>query len=371
MGLSDFVKKQFLKIIQWEDTSQDTMVYKFPVGDNEIMNSSQLLVRPGQCAIFLEKGQIADVFTEPNTYALTTSNLPILSDLRGWGYGFQSPFKADIYFVSTKQFIDQKWGTPTPLLVHDPKFEQVELKAFGNFTFRIEDPKKFILQVTSTNKEYTVSSLHEQLKAFIVTNFAPILAAQNVTVAQLSANYKVIDDAMDKAVAEEFKDLGLEMVSFQIESITMQEEYQEMLRKRTGVNIMGGMQAYAQVETLDAMKKSVENPGINTINQAGVGLGMGLGMGGVFAQNFGKALSSQDQPPGAQLPSQGVQAPAIISCPTCATVLPTGSQFCNKCGVAISPPIADAPGAFIFCSQCGNKMAAGSNFCSKCGGKLA
>jgi membrane protease subunit (stomatin/prohibitin family) len=371
LGLSDFVKKQFLKIIQWEDTSPDTMVYKFPVGDNEIMNHSQLLVRPGQCAIFLEKGQIADVFTEPNTYALTTSNLPILSDLRGWGYGFQSPFKADIYFVSTKQFIDQKWGTPTPFLVPDPKFEQVELKAFGNFTFRIEDPKRFVLQVTSTNKEYTVSSLHEQLKAFVITNFAPILVAQNVTVSQLAANYKVIDNAMDRAVAEEFKDLGLEMVSFQIESITMQEEYQEMLRKRTGVNIMGGMQAYAQVETLDAMKKSVENPGINALNQAGVGLGMGLGIGGVFAQNFSKAFSSQDSPPEAQPPSQGVQAPATVSCPKCAAVLPAGSQFCNKCGVAIPHPAADAPGDFNFCSQCGNKMDAGSHFCSKCGGKLA
>jgi membrane protease subunit (stomatin/prohibitin family) len=369
MGLKDFIKKQFLEIIQWEDTSQDTMVYKFPVGDNEIMNNSKLIIRPGQAAIFLEKGQIADVFTEPGTYTLATENLPILSDLRGWGYGFKSPFKADIYFISTKQFIGQKWGTPTPLLVPDPKFEQVELKAFGIFAFKIEDPRQFLLQVTSTNRQYTVSSLYEQLKAFVITSFVPILASQNITVAQLSANYQIIDDAMTRAVAEEFKNLGLEMVSFQIESITLQEEYQEMMRKRSGVNIMGGMQAYAQVETLEAMKKSVENPGMNSTNQAGLGLGMGLGMGRVFAQNFGKAFSNQDTPPGAQQPSQSIKEPAP-TCPKCAATLPAGSQFCSNCGAPIAPP-ADVPGTFIFCPQCGNKITAGSHFCSKCGGKIA
>ena len=139
MGLFDFVSKQFLDIIEWEDDSQDTLVHKFPMQDNEIQNGGKIIVRPGQSAVFVNEGQIADVFTE-GTHALTTQNLPILGDLKGWTYGFKSPFKADVYFVNTKQFLDQKWGTPSPILVSDPKFEQVQLRAFGTFGFQVTDP---------------------------------------------------------------------------------------------------------------------------------------------------------------------------------------------------------------------------------------
>jgi len=378
LGLKDFIKKQWLDIIQWEDDSQEAILYKFPMMDNEIQNNGKLIVRPGQCAVFLDEGRIADIFTEPNTYTLNTKNLPILADLKGWPYGFQSPFKSDVYFINTKQFLGQKWGTPAPVLIPDPKFEQVEIKAFGTFNFHIADPKQFLTQVTSTNRYYTAADLRDQLKSFIVTNFAPLLVQQGVTAAQLSANYKIIDDGMIKAVTAEFGSLGLEITGFQIESITLQEEYQEMLRKRTGVNIMGGMQNYAQVETLDAMKESVTNPGINAMNQAGVGIGMGLGIGGLFAQNLKGALNNPDQPgapqgtapgavaPGSAAASGAVAGIAIPACPKCGASAAADARFCSKCGTLLPAPEPEAR----FCPRCGARLSSDVLFCTKCGTKL-
>lgn len=277
VSLKDFISKQFLDIIQWEDQTQDTILYKFPMQDNEIQNNGKLIVRPGQAAIFVNEGIIADIFTEPNTYTLNTQTLPVIGDLKGWAYGFQSPFKADVYFINTKQLLDQKWGTSTPILIPDPKFEQVEIKAFGTFSFRITEPRQFLVEVTSTNRSYITEQIRDQLRSFIISNFVPVIVQQKVTVADLAANYKLIDQVMTDSVAAEFKNLGLTMTTFQILSITPQEEYLEMMRKRSGVNIMGGMQNYAQVETLEAMKESVQSPGVNAMNQAGIGLGIGLG----------------------------------------------------------------------------------------------
>lgn len=399
MAFMDFVKKQFLDIIEWEDDSQDVLQYKFPMKDNEIQNGGKLIVRPGQAAVFLNEGKIADIFTEPGTYTLTTQNLPILGDLKGWAYGFNSPFKADVYFVNTKNFLDQKWGTPTPILVPDPKFEQIEIKAFGTFSFRIETPGQFLVNITSTNREYTVSMIRDQLRSFIVSNFLPILVQQRVTVAELAANYKIIDKALLEAVDNEFHGLGLEMTSFQILSITMQEEYQEMIRKRSAVNIMGGMQNYAQVEVLDAMKQSTQNPGMNAMNQAGLGLGMGVGMGGVFAQNFQQAFQPPPAAPQAPYPQQPYQQPPTgpgpgpapgpapntnpapqvipappvdadsIQCTNCQASITADSKFCMHCGNKVEPPQPPPP-QFTFCNQCGNKLDAGAKFCNECGNKI-
>ncbi|MEN6328386.1 MAG: SPFH domain-containing protein, partial [Syntrophomonas sp.] len=179
MGLFDFISKQFLDVIEWEDNTEDTLVYEYPMADNEIQNGGKLVVRPGQSAVFVNEGKIADVFAE-GTHNLTTQNLPVLGDLKGWAYGFQSPFKADVYFVNTKQILDQKWGTPSPILVTDPKFEQVQLRAFGSFGFCVIDPRVFVSTVSSTNQVYKVEALRDQLKEFIVTHLAPILMQQKV-----------------------------------------------------------------------------------------------------------------------------------------------------------------------------------------------
>lgn len=376
MGLMDFVKKQFLDIIEFEDNTQDTLVYKFPMQDNEIQNGAKLIVRPGQCAVFLNEGKIADVFTEPNTYNLTTQNLPVLADLKGWAYGFESPFKADVYFVNTKQFLDQKWGTPTPILIPDPKFEQVEVKAFGTFTFRIANPSQFVATVSSTNRTYTVKEIAEQLKSFIVSDFVPVVVQQKITVAELAANYQIMNKAMIQEVSEEFNSIGLEMVQFQIMSLTLQEEYQEMIRKRSAVNMMGGMQNYAQVQTLETMRESVENPGLNAMNQAGMGLGMGVGMANVFTQNMGGAFNAApqqnaplnqpaptSQPASSASPNAG--AAEMVQCTACKAMVAAGSAFCNQCGEKIVKPPENK-----FCTECGSKVAADSKFCNNCGHKI-
>lgn len=356
-----FIRKQFLDILEWEDRGQEILVYKYPMDDNEIQNGGKLVVRPGQGAIFVNEGKIADVFLEPGTYTLNTQTLPVMTNLKNWSFGFKAPFKSDVYFVSTKQFLDQKWGTPQPVLIPDPKFEQVEIKAFGTFSFRVMDPALLLMDVTSTNKVYTVEDIRGQLRSYIISNFSPIVAAQNVTVAQLIQNYQLIDEAVLKAVNGRFEKLGLEIVSFTTQNISLQQELQEAMRKRSSVNIMGNIENYSQVQMVDAMKESVKNPGVNAMNQAGIGMGIGLGMGNMMAQGMqkGAAAGSGTQPQ--QQPQGG------INCPQCGTALNQDAAFCSKCGNKVEA----APAAGVFCTKCGTQNGADAAFCAKCGHKLA
>jgi len=369
MGLFDFVSKQFLDIIEWEDNTGDTLVYKFPMADNEIQNGGKLVVRPGQAAVFVNEGQIADVFAE-GTHNLTTQNLPVLGDLKGWAYGFKSPFKADVFFVSTKQILDQKWGTPSPILVTDPKFEQVQLRAFGTFGFEITDPKGFVGTVSSTNRVYKVETLRDQLKDFIVTHLAPILAQQKVTVAELAANYNIINEALQTAVKQSFENLGLEMTVFTISSISLPDEIQDILNERTRINMMGGMDNYSRVRSLDVMETAAANEGGGGMMQAGMGLGAGVTMGQVFAQAMGTNLQSGNAPlPGAQTaPSTGPNAGT--ACSKCGQTLAAEALFCSKCGTKVAPPTPQPATESKFCTQCGNQLEATAAFCSKCGNKL-
>ncbi len=358
-----FFKKQFLDILEWEDSGQEILVYKYPMQDNEIQNGGKLIVRPGQCAIFVNEGKIADVFLEPGTYTLNTQTLPLLTNLKSWSYGFKSPFKSDVYFISTKRFIDQKWGTPQPVLIPDPKFEQVEIKAFGTFSFRVMDPAQLLIDVTSTNQIYTVEDIRGQLRSYIVSNFSPIVAGQGVTVSQLVANYQIIDAAVLEAVNKRFQNLGLEIISFTTQNISLQQELQEAMRKRSTVNIMGDLNTYSQVQKMEAMRDSVNNPGMNSINQAGMGLGIGAGMGAAMAQGMQQQSA---QPPQVQQPAaQG--AGANIVCSQCGTTAAPGAAFCSKCGSKLE---AEQP-QVKFCTQCGSENSLDAAFCAKCGNKLA
>lgn len=367
MGLFDFVSKQFLDIIEWEDTTGDTLVYKFPMADNEIQNGGKLVVRPGQSAVFVNEGKIADVFME-GTHNLNTQNLPVLGDLKGWAYGFKSPFKADVYFVSTKQILDQKWGTPSPILVSDPKFEQVQLRAFGSFGFQITDPKGFVGTVSSTNRVYKVETLRDQLKDFIVTHLAPILAQQKVTVAELAANYNIINEALQAAVKQSFENLGLEMCVFTISNISLPDEIQDILNERTRINMMGGMDNYSRVRSLDVMEAAAANESGGGMMQAGMGLGAGVTMGQVFGQTLGSTLQGGNAPmPGAQA-APATPAASGAPCTNCGQALAADALFCSKCGTKVVQP--EPAAEFKFCSQCGNKLEASAGFCSKCGNKL-
>lgn len=377
-GVKNFAKKQFLDILKWDDNSTDTLLYKFPMQDDEIQNGGQLVVQEGQVAIFMDKGKIADVFG-PGTYKLTTENLPILGDLKGWAFGFKSPFKAEVFFVNTKQFLNQKWGTPQPIWITDPKFEQIEVRAFGSFAFRIKDAVQFLREVTGTNKVYTADEIREQLRDFIVNNFAPIVASQGVTVAELSKNYNVISAAVMSAVTENFARLGLEMTAFTV-NISLPEELKEALAKRSAVNITGGMQNYAQIETLEAVKESVKNPGMNAMNQAGLGFGMGINMGNMMAVNMQRAFQNAPTPQPPQQTVSTTLTPAsstkpgedIVECSNCHERLSASAMFCSKCGTKVIKPEPSSEPAqdYKFCTKCGNKLPSIACFCSRCGNKL-
>lgn len=355
-----FFRKQFLDILEWEDKGQSTLVWKYPMQDNEIQTGGKLVVRPGQSAVFVNEGKIADVFLEPGTYTLNTQTLPILTNLKSWAYGFKSPFKSDVYFISTRRFLDQRWGTPQPILMPDPKFEQVEIRAFGNFSFRVMDPAKLLSEVTSTNRVYTVEDIQGQLRSYLVTNFAPIVARQGITVAELVQNYQIIDEAVREAVNQRFESLGLEIVSFTIQNITLQEELLEALRKRSSVNILGSMDNYTQIQMTEAMKESVKNPGMNTMNQAGMGIGVGMAMG-----NMMNKLGQQGSQPQAPVnPTPVPAAPASGKCSKCQAGIPAGALFCSQCGTKQEAQQGK------FCTQCGNQNAPDSKFCAKCGTQL-
>lgn len=333
MGFKRFIKKQLLDIIEWEDRSQNTLVYKFPTADNEIQNGGQLIVRPGQVAIFVDKGKVADVF-EPGTHLLTTDNLPILSDLQSWSFGFKSPFKSDVYFVNVKQFLNNKWGTQTPFWMNDTQFGQVEVRAYGTYIFQIQDPVAFVSTVSSTNRIYTVEDIQNQLNQFILTHFTPIVASLQVTISQLAMNYNIINEAMIQAVKKDFKVLGLEMASFIVSSINFPKEISDALRKLTQMNIYAGanMQNYAAVETLEVMKESAKNPSANSMSQAGIGMGMGMQMGQMMGKNLGDLQEKSPQ-----------------NTPNSSTSNNTVNNFCTKCGSKLGEGAA-------FCGQCGNKI---------------
>lgn len=357
-----FFRKQFLDILEWVDQGREILVYKYPMQDNEIQNGGRLVVRPGQCAIFVNEGKIADAFLEPGTYTLNTQTLPLLTNLKSWSFGFKSPFKSDVFFISTSRFIDQKWGTPQPVLIPDPKFEQVEIKAFGTFSFRVMDPVKLLVDVTSTNKVYTVEDIRGQLRSYIVSNFSPIVARQGVTVAQLIKNYQIIDEAVLGAVNERFQGFGLEIISFTTQNISLQKELQEAMRKRSTVNIMGDLNTYSQVQKMQAMRDSVNNPGMNAMNQAGMGMGMGAGMGAAM----GAAMQQQagQTAPGNQASNR--PATGNINCSGCGTPAAPEAAFCSKCGTKIEQGRPEVK----FCTQCGNQNESTASFCSKCGQQL-
>jgi len=383
-----FIKKQFLDIIQWLDDSSDTLVYMYPMQDQEIQQGGQLTVRPGQAAIFIEKGQIADVFG-PGSYKLETDNLPLLGDLKGWAFGFKSPFKSDIFFVNTKDFLNNKWGTQSPIWIPDKEFGQVQVRAFGTYTFHIEEPAKFVATVSSTNARYTVDSIQDQLREFIVTKFADIVGSLSITVAQIASNYNEIGEALQVTVSDSFKALGLNITSFTIGNISLPEEIEKALRELTSMNMLGSIQSdklskMQILKQLDIMEKSTENDGLNAMIQGGMGLGMGLHMGNTFAGglnnmgNLGQSpqAAAQTVIPAAILPGvpgipgvpgapSSTTSEATVVCPNCKANTPATSKFCTECGTKVETLKPKNK----FCAECGTLIAEGVKFCPECGKK--
>jgi len=306
MGLFKKLRNEFIDIIEWVDNTKETIVWKFPRYQNEIKYGAQLTVREGQAAVFMNEGVVADVFTA-GRYELETSNLPIMSTILGWKYGFNSPFKADVFFVSLRQFTNQKWGTKNPIMLRDAEFGPIRLRAFGSYSFQIKDPKIFLKEIASTNPTYTVEDINEQLRNIAVSRAMDAIAESNVPILDLASKYDEVSAFIQEKISPEFTEIGLTLAKFLIENISLPSEVEQALDKRSSMGIIGNLGAYAQFQAANSMEKAAENPNGGGIMGAGVGMGLGAGMAGqmsnVFHQNNFDGNNPANQQPTGPPPS--------------------------------------------------------------------
>ncbi len=301
MALMDFIKKQFIDIIQWTEDDTDTMAWRFPMAEMEIQNGGSLTVRESQMAVFINEGVVADVFG-PGTYKLTTQTLPVLTYLKNWDKLFESPFKSDVYFFSTRQKLDRKWGTPNPVTIRDKDFGMVRLRAFGIYAFHLTDPKAFHTTVSGTLERYTSEQLEGQLRNTIVGHISDIFGESGVPFIDMAGNQEEFGKALKAKLDPMFQAYGLSLDSLNVQNISLPEELQAMLDKRIGVNMMGGMQAYTQFQTAEAIPLAAANEG----GLAGLGAGVGVGFG--MGQQIAGAMAGSLNPAAA--------APAAAASPT-------------------------------------------------------
>lgn len=293
MALMDFIKKQFIDIIQWTEDGDGTLAWRFPMADMEIQNGGQLVVRESQVAIFVNEGQVADVFG-PGTHRLTTQTLPVLTYLKNWDKLFESPFKSDVYFFSTRQQIDQRWGTSQPVAIRDKDFGAVRLRAFGNYAYRIQDAKAFHRQISGTRERYTVADLEGQLRGLMLQHISDAVASSGTPFLDLAANQVEFAAALKNATAPAFQALGLELLSVTMQNVSLPEELQKILDQRIGMGIigqnMGQFMQYQAAQALPEMAKGVGASGSGIAGEA-VGLGAGVALGQTLAQTLGQGLA--------------------------------------------------------------------------------
>lgn len=342
----NFIKGELIDVIDWLDNSQDIIVHKFLRGDNEIKNGAQLTVRESQVAILVNEGKIADVF-HPGRYELTTENMPVLTTLKSWKYGFDSPFKVDIFFINTKRFLDLKWGTPQKITMRDQDFGAVLVSAFGKYAIKVNNPVVFLKEVSGTNKEYSIQDTEKYLRSKLVSGFTDLLAESNVAVFDLATQLDELSDLGKKLMQRKFTDLGLELNDFVLENVNLPEAVQEGLEKRMKINATGGAEMYKMDRQLEAMEAAAKNEGGGNMAAAGMGMGMGMGMGSQMNQAMyakapeAKAISHQ------------------VPCPHCQKPLDPQAKFCSNCG--------KPPKEITKCIQCGKEIDKGSKFCMHCG----
>lgn len=295
MGLMDFIKSELIDIVEWLDPGPEAIVHRFPRHDNEIKNGAQLIVRPGQAAVFVNEGQVADVFG-PGRHVLETKNLPLLSTLQGWKYGFDSPFKAEVYFVVTTVFTGRKWGTKNPVMMRDAEFGPLRIRAFGNFAFRISEPSSFVGQIAGANGAFTVDGIEDQLRDQIVSGFSDSLGEARIPVLDLAARYDELGAQVRQKLASTFLAWGIGIEGFVVENISLPEEVEKAIDQRTRMGVLGNLQQYTQLQMADAIPTMAANPG----GMGGMAMTMGAGMvmGGQMAQQMGGAMAMPPPLPG-------------------------------------------------------------------------
>jgi len=356
-----FFRKQLLSVIEWTDISNDVIVYKYPVqGREEIMNSSTLIVRESQVALFIHKGEIADVFG-PGTYKLSTENIPFLTKMLSLSTGGNSRIKAEVYFINTKRFMGLKWGTQNPIMMRDVDFGNIRLRGYGTFAIKVEDPTKFMKECFGTSPIYRVGDIVEQYKSSLIQLLTDVIGESKLSALDLAPNYKELGKNVEAVAKEEFAPLGLKVSNFVIENLSLPEEVEKMLDERTKMGVIGDkMGTYTQYKAANAMGDVAKNPSGGGLAGLGVGLGAGVNMGDMFGESIRSAKDTQKE--------------VIIQCVKCGASMGGKAKFCPECGAtqALSCPKCGEPirKGTKFCGNCGEKIKASGDVCVKCGKHL-
>ena len=301
-----FIRKQFIDVIEWPNPEPETLMWRFPVADQEIQNGASLTVREAQAALFVDEGKTADVF-QPGRYTLTTQTLPLLTNLKNWDKLFQSPFKSDVYFFSTRQQLGRRWGTAQPVTVRDADFGVVQLRAFGMYSYRISDPARFFTEVAGVAEQYSGGELDNQLRNIAMTQMATAFGNSGVPFLDMAANQVLLSQKMQELLLPEFAKLGLALENFTVESITLPENVQKALDSKMSMGIIGDLGRYAQYQTAEAIPLAAQNEG----GLAGIGAGLGVGAG--IGQAMAGAMANMAQTAPAATPAAGEDPQAKLA----------------------------------------------------------
>lgn len=334
MGIISMLKGQAIDVIEWTEESSTTMVYRYNgKNNNEIKMGSQLTVRESQVAIMVNEGQLADVFA-PGRYELSTQNMPIMTKLRSWKFGFNSPFKAEVYFINTHQFLNMKWGTANPVMMRDPEFGVVRVRAFGTYSFKVKDPVTFLREVFGTSSYMTVDGVSNAIKSKLVSGLSDAIAQSKIPALDLAANYDELGAYAIQTVSPTVEALGLQLCNLVIENISLPEEVEKAMDRRSSMGVLGNLDQYAKYQAAEALRESANNQN----GAAGMGTGMAA------AAMMGQMMNGMFQN---TAPQQPVQQP-----------------------MQQAAPAAAPAGETKFCSECGNRIARSAKFCPECGARL-
>jgi membrane protease subunit (stomatin/prohibitin family) len=347
MSLRDFISKQFIENVQWTESEEEVLSHRYPMRDMEIMNGARLTVRESQAAAFVNEGRVADIFA-PGLYTLNTQTLPILTDLMNWDKRFQSPFKSDVYFFSTRMKTNQRWGTATPITIRDREFGAVRVRGYGIYSWHVDNPRVFHAKVSGTREEYRVADIEGQLRNSIIGRMTGAFAESGVPFLDMAANQMELGTKIADGLKPMFAELGLGLDSFVVENLSLPEELQKMLDTRVGMNMVGDMGRYTQFQVANSMPIAAANEGGGGV--AGIGVGLGAGM--AMAQQMVGAM----RPAGA-----GPEAPPVAPPATPAGGGGPAAGMGGGGGSAANPETK-------FCVECGKSIPRRSKFCPECGG---
>ncbi|MBQ8468947.1 MAG: SPFH domain-containing protein [Clostridia bacterium] len=342
-----FFSTNILKAIEWADPSKDTIVYKYPMDGRKIVFGSKLTVRESQVAIFLNKGKLADVFT-PGTYTLHSSNLPILSQLLALPYGFKSPFFADVFFINTKQFTNQKWGTSNPITMRDKEFGTIRLRGYGTYSFKVDNAETFLKELFGTNSTFSTEDINQYLKSMLVSNISDTIAESKISALDIASNLNEFSKVVTEGVSEEFTKLGLKLTKLIIENISFPEAVEKAIDTRSSMGVLEGqMDTYVRYQSANAIGEAAKNPGTGGV---GATIGTGMALGEVIRDSIKNSTK----------PAAEEEKPAKF-CPECGHKNRVNAKFCSECGKPLAqkgkcPKCGAEVGKAKFCPECGTKQ---------------